>query len=200
MIRLKQAGPCLSTDGVPLEPSRERHLRIWVVISLFALPVAAQDSDYSYVNRNLRRWLCVIAADRPYVLIDRQIGEVRLMQRKAVLRAMPILDSSMGGQPASPSAVDSHLRRYRPTLYPGAIQTFAFDWEDNLATMANDRCALLFEHGLLLFAHREWGKPRPPWVRIGVRDLVALYDAVEPGVPLIILPQNWKHMHSAADE
>jgi hypothetical protein len=172
-----------------------------VAIALFALPAAAQDQEeYGYVNKNLRRWLAVIEADRPYVLIDRQIGEVRLMQRKAVLRTMPILESSMGRQPESPTALDRHVRRYRPTLYPGAIHTFAFDWEDNLATMANGRCALLFEHGLLLFAHPEWGKPTPPWIRIGARDLVALYDAVTPGAPLIILPQYWKQMRSAAHE
>ena len=183
-----------------LDPSRVRCLRIWVAISLLALPVAAQNLDYRFVNKNLRRWLAVIEADRPYVLIDRQIGEVRLMQRKAVLRAMPILESSLGQQPESPSALDSHLRRYRPTLFPGAIHSFAFDWEDNLATMANERCALLFEHGLLLFAHPEWGKPTRPWIRVGARDLVALYDAVAPGAPLIILPQNWKQMRSASDE
>ena len=177
-----------------------RRLQIWVAISLLALPAAAQNPDYLYVNKNLRRWLAVIEADRPYVLIDRQIGEVRLMQRKAVLRAMPILDSRIGGQPESPSALDRHLRRYRPTFYPGAIHTFAFDWEDNLATMANDRCALLFEHGFLLFAHSKWGKPRAPWIRISARDLVALYDAIEPGAPLIILPQNWKQMRSAVHE
>ncbi len=174
--------------------------RIWVAIALFALPAAAQDQDYRYVNKILRRWLAVIEADRPYVLIDRQIGEVRLMQRKAVLRAMPILESSLGRQPESPTALDSRLRRYRPTLYPGAIHTFAFDWEDNLTTMANDRCALLFEHGLLLFAHPEWGKPTPPWIRIGARDLVALHDAVAPGTPLIVLPQNWKKSRSAGHE
>ena len=122
------------------------------------------------------------------------------MQRKAVLRGMGILESSFAVRTDSPSSLESHLRRYRPTPYPGAISSFPFDWEDNLATSANDRCALLFEHGLLLFAHREWGKPTPPWIRIGTRDLVALYDAIPPDAPLIILPPNWKQLRPAGHE
>jgi hypothetical protein len=177
-----------------------RNPRIWVVIWILALPAGAQDPDYRHVNDNLRRWLAVIEEDRPYILVDRQIGEVRLMQRKAVMRVMPILESSFSRRPESPSLLVSRLRRYRPNVSPGAIHNHPFDWEDNLASSANDRCALLFKHGLLLFAHREWGQPTPPWIRIGTKDLVALYNAIPPDAPLIILPPDWQQMRPSGHE
>ena len=151
-----------------------------------------QDFDYEYVNRNLRQWLQLIDSDRSYLLIDRHINKVMLMHRKAVLRAVPIGSSSFGERSTFPTTLERHLRRYRPTYAPATIDVFPFDWEDNLAVMANPRCALFFANGLLLFADPAWGKPKPPCIEIGAADLTVLYDAMVVGTPVVYLPPNWK--------
>ena len=143
------------------------------------------------INQALQQWLRLIEADRPYLLVDRRAGEVRLQHGQAVLRIAPVLVDSLGPRPATQTSLQRHVRRYRPATARSPLQHGPFDWESNLANQATEKCALYFDSGLLIYAAAAWRNPRAPSLKIEVDDLKALYNTAETGMPLVVLPRGW---------
>ena len=175
-----------------------RHLGKAVILAACMLspgPAAAGENidtgKLARINQALQQWLRLIEADRPYLLVDRRAGEVRLQHGQAVLRTVPVLVDSLGPQPAPQAALQRRVRRYRPATSWSRPQHGPFDWESNLAAQATERCALYFDSGLLIYAAAVWRNPRAPSLRIEVGDLKALYNTAETGMPLVVLPRGW---------
>ena len=153
---------------------------------------AASAEDLAYVNDALRAWLQAIEADKPYLLVDRDAGELRLMHEKALLRRVPLTADSLGTQPPVQSALEVRLRRYRPSSPWRGLVSSPFDWEQNLVADASATSALYFASGLLIYASPVWHRPGAMNLQIGVDDLRALYNACGLGTPIVVLPANWK--------
>ncbi len=151
------------------------------------------------INQALQQWLQLIEADRPYLTVDRQAGELRLQHGQAVLRNVPVLVDSLGLRPATRSSLQLHVRRYRPATSWSRPQPGPFNWESNLVEEATEKCALYFGSGLLIYAATAWGNPRAPALRIAVDDLQALYNTAEIGMPLVVLPRGWDRRSGDAD-
>ena len=143
------------------------------------------------INRALRDWLTLTEKDRPYLVLDREAGEIRLQHGWAVLRNCPVLVDSAGGVPQSPTRLHQKFRRYRPSDPWSEIAVGPFDWEQNLVEEATADCALFFSNRMLIYASEVWGRPRAPALQIGIGDLRALYDACDPETDLVILPHRW---------
>lgn len=175
--------------------------RLWgaapiLVGGLLTLGPAGADEEFSArelvrINQALRQWLQLIEADRPYLVVDRQAGEVRLQHGQAVLRIAPVLADSLGLRPATRTTLQRHVRRYRPATSWSRLRPGPFDWESNLAEEATEKCALYFDSGLLIYAAAAWRNPRAPALKIEVDDLRALYNTAETGMPLVVLPRGW---------
>ena len=178
--------------------SAMRHLGKAVILAACMLPpapaAAGENIDtgkIARINLALQQWLRLIEADRPYLLVDRSAGEVRLQHGQAVLRIAPVLVDSLGPRPATHAALQRHLRRYRPATSWSRLQHGPFDWESNLATQATEKCALYFDSGLLVYAAAAWRNPRSPSLKIDAGDLMAFYNTAETGMPLVVLPRGW---------
>jgi len=143
------------------------------------------------INRALRDWLTLTEENRPYLVFDREAGEIRLQHGRAVLRNCPVRIDSAGLRPESTIRLDQKLRRYRPSDPWSEIAVGPFDWEQNLVEEASADCALFFSNRMLIYASEVWGRSRPPALQIGVGDLRALYDACALGTELVILPHRW---------
>ena len=143
------------------------------------------------INQALQQWLQLIEADRPYLAVDRQAGELRLLHGQAVLRNVPVLVDSLGLRPATRTSLQRLVRRYRPANSWSRPQPGPFDWESNLVEEATEKCALYFGSGLLIYAAAAWRNPRAPALGIAVDDLRALYNTAEIGMPLVLLPRGW---------
>ena len=165
-------------------------------IALFCLLAsrigADQGEDLAYVNAALRAWLQAIEADAPYLLVDRGTVELRLMHGKALLRRVPLAADSLGTRPSVQSSLEARLRRYRPSSPWRGLVPSPFDWEQNLVTDASAASALYFASGLLIYASPAWHRRGAMNLQIGPADLRALYNACDPGTPLVVLPANWR--------
>ena len=131
-------------------------------------------------------------ADRPYLLLDRSAGKLRLQHGAAVLRQCPVISDSLDAGTPSRQRMTARLRRHRRADPSTGIEAGPFDWEDYLAAEATEEAALLFSGGLLLYAAEAWSPVRPPFLRLGTEDLRALYDAVADSVDLVLLPPGWE--------
>ena len=150
-----------------------------------------QELDLVRINQALREWLVLIEADRPYLVIDRAAGEVRLQHGPAVLRNCPVLVDSLGSQVEVRSELKNRIRRYRPSDPWARPSAGPFDWEQNLVEEATPDCALYFANQLLIYASPIWGQPRPPALQLEVADLQVLYNVAGGGVELLVLPPHW---------
>ena len=148
-------------------------------------------AELSRINEALRQWLALIETDRPYLAIDRQAGQVRLHHGRAILRQCPVLVDSLGERPELRSELRRRVRRYRPSAPWATKLSGPFDWENNLAEEAAPDGALYFDSGLLLYAAAVWEAAGSPALRLEAVDLRALYNACEPGTPLVVLPPVW---------
>ena len=153
---------------------------------------AASAEDLAYVNAALRAWLQAIEADAPYLLVDRGAGELRLMHGKALLRRVPLAADPLGERPLVQSSLEARLRRYRPSNPWRGLVPSPFDWEQNLVAAATATSALYFASGLLIYASPAWHRSGAMDLQIGAADLRALYNACGPGIPLVVLPANWR--------
>jgi hypothetical protein len=168
--------------------------RLAALVLLFLGQVHGREpglEDLARINQALQGWLRLIDADRLHLVVDRQEGEVRLQHGRAVLRACPVLADSLGPCPAVLAELHLRVRRYRPSDPWSEIAAGPFDWEQNLALQATDACALYFTNRMLIYASREWERPRSPALQVAAGDLRALYGACVPGVPLVVLPPRW---------
>ncbi len=152
-----------------------------------------QIAELESINRALQAWVQAIDASEPYLLLDYEAAEVRLMQQKALLRRCPaVLDSLTGG--GGEREVLGKIRRYwrapGGSGRPGHSQS-SFDWEDYLAEDGDRDCALWLTGQMLIYAAPEWGVVRAPSVRLNEGDIRALYNAARPGMRLIVLPRGW---------
>ena len=165
------------------------------IASAAVLPLPASDTpggvaELEAINSALRAWLRAIDAGEPYLLLDVEAAEVRLMQKKALLRTCPaVVDSLAGG--SGEREVLEKIRRYWRTPGGGGNSRSSFDWEDYLAEDGDRDCALWLSGRLLIYASPEWGVVRAPSVRLNERDIRALYNAARPGMPFIVLPPGW---------
>ena len=144
------------------------------------------------VNLALRSWLELIDDDRSYLLLKRDKGELELRHGPALLRTCRIMADSALAEVAVHTSLREHLRRYRPANPWGRPGGGPYDWEQVLADQAADDDALYFANRVLIYADDAWEVPRPPFIRLSGGDLRALFDALEPGAPMIVLPRGWR--------
>ena len=131
-------------------------------------------------------------ADRPYLLLDRSAGQLRLQHGAAVLRQCPVISDSVAAAAPLQQRLKARLRRHRRADPSTGIEAGPFDWEHYLAAEATEEAALLFSGGLLIYAAEVWTPVRPPFLRLRTEDLRALYDAVADSVELVLLPPGWE--------
>ncbi len=143
------------------------------------------------INAALKVWLQAIETESPYLLLDREEGVLHLQQGRAVLRTCPTLRDSAGRAPPVRQLLSRHLRRYRRSHPYSPPQPGPFDWEYYLVGEATVECAIAFSDGLLLHASDLWRETKAPFVEIEPDDARALYNALKPDTPLIILPAGW---------
>ncbi len=143
------------------------------------------------INEALRSWLALTKTDRLHLILDRDRQELRLAQGTAILRNCPVHKVVLTNEFKISQILTKHLRRYRPQDPWGKIQTGVFDWEQNLVEDAPETAALYFSDGLLLYAAAVWQQTDVSILRLQPGDLRALYNALEVGTPLVILPKNW---------
>ena len=158
---------------------------------------ALEKRDLEHVNQTLRAWLKLIETDRPYLVVDRQAGEVNLHHGRAILRQCPVLLDSLGKSRIGVGEITNRIRRYRPSDPWSALASGPFDWEQGLAVRATGHCALYFSNEIIIYASPAWGRPRSPALRLRVVDLQALYNATANGGALLVLPPGWNEV--AAD-
>lgn len=81
------------------------------------------------INQALRAWLRLIETDRPYLVVDRAAGEVRLQHGRAVLRACPVLADSFEVRTAGGAAGEADgsggWRAEPPAGRPGGPGAFS---------------------------------------------------------------------------
>ena len=167
---------------------------LWPLILLVVSQGSGAESrgaDLRRINQALREWLVLIETDRPYLVVDRQFGEVRLEHGRAVLRTCLVLTDSLGLRPDVRASLQSRIRRYRPSDPWARSQAGPVDWEQHLSEDATPDCALYFTNGLLVYASEAWGQPRAPALKVDVGDLRALYNLGAGVLPLLVLPPGW---------
>ena len=168
-------------------------LCLWVALSAAGgvTNSAAGTEAKERTNRALRYWLELIEADRIYLVLDCQHKEIRLAHGNAVLRNCPMVVAALADGIEDRQVVQKHLRRYLPSDPWSRLQIGRFDWEQNLVEDAPETAALYFSGGLLMYAADVWQHTRSPALRLRSADLRALYNALETGTPLVVLPKNW---------
>ena len=167
-------------------------------IASAAVPFPASDNpseiaELEAINSALQAWVQAIDAGDPYLLIDTEAAEVRLMQQTALLRSCPAVVDSLTGGGGEREVLEKIRRFWRAPgggRFPGHPQS-PFDWEDYLAEDGDRDCALWLSGRLLFYAAPEWGVVRAPSVRLNEGDIRALYNAARPGMRLIVLPRGW---------
>ena len=142
------------------------------------------------INDGIESWIERIDSDRPFLLLDLGAAQLRLQHGSAILRSVPVLAVSGEGSTPVSQRLQGRLRRYGAVPFQ-PIVAGPFDWEQYLAHEADDECALLFDGGLLMYAHDEWSKAPAPTARLASADLRALFDAVPDSVELVLLPAGW---------
>ena len=130
-----------------------------------------------------------IDSGEPYLLLDIEAAEIRLMQQKALLRTCPAEVDSLTGVGDEREVLEKIRRYWRAPGGRGNSQSF--DWEDYLAEDGDRDCALWLSGRLLIYAAQEWGVVRAPSVRLNEGDIRALYNAALPGMSLIVMPRGW---------
>ena len=161
-------------------------------LCLVGVGAVSGDQDLGRINRALGHWLELIDADYPYLLVDRQAGELRLQHGRAVLRVCPVVEDDLGAAPKLRTKVDLHLRRYRLSGPLAVRPVGVFDWEQNLVEQASPESALYCTSGLLLYGAAVWEPVAGPKLRLQVEDIQALYNACAASTPVVILPPQWK--------
>lgn len=155
---------------------------------------AGEEQRLAYGNEALRAWLEQIDADAPYLLLDRAAREVRLMHGHALLRSCKLQRDTLGDLPSPRTVVSAHLRRYRVLDPWSKIDAGPFDWDERLVHAAPDDGALYFANGLLLCAAEEWQTGASPLIVVSNLDLRALFNACPEGMPLVVLPEDWRRV------
>jgi hypothetical protein len=168
-----------------------------LLVGLILLPIQRESGsepapqELIHINQALREWLQLMDADRLYLVVDRQAGELRLQHGRAVLRNCPVVRYSWNGHLRGHADLEGRIRRYRPSDPWSDAQAGPFNWEQNLVEEATKDCALLFTNGLLIYASEVWERPRSPALKLQPEDLQALYNVAAAGLPMLILPQGW---------
>ena len=165
------------------------------IASAAVLPLSASDTpagiaELEAINSALQAWVRAIDAGEPYLLLDVEAAELRLMQQKALLRSCPADVDSLTGDGGEREVLEK-IRRYWRAPGGGGNPQSSFDWEDYLAEDGDRDCALWLSGRLLIYAAPEWGIVRAPGVRLNEGDIRALYNAARPGMRLIVLPRGW---------
>ncbi len=166
------------------------------IISLFlctsAIAYASEITEaeqLAYGNAALRAWLEQIDADTPYLLVDRESGQLQLMHGRAVLRSCVLQRDDLGAVPAFVDTLQARLRRYRSLDPWSRPMPGPFDWEQGLVEAASADGALYFSSGILLYASDKWRMSQG--LAMSVVDLRALFNACSEGTVLIVLPDGW---------
>ena len=164
------------------------------VASAAVLPLPASDTppeiaELEAINSALQAWVQAIDAGEPYLLLDVEAEELRLMQQTALLRSCPAVVDSLTGGGGEREVLEKIRRYWRAPGGGGNSQPL--DWEDYLAEDGDRDCAVWLSGGLLIYAAPEWGVVRAPSVRLNEGDIRALYNAARPGMRLIVLPLGW---------
>ena len=203
--------------GRPLDPSGASRRRLARLLTLSALaitvliPAAASSVteaglppfvELTRINAALKAWLEAVEGDELHLVFDPQKAVLRFQHGRNLLRVCPLRASSIGGgggdQPIR-QTLSSHLRAYRRHHPYAKPEPGPFDWEYYLVADATEECALSFSGGLVLFASDTWKNSGTPSLQLEVPDIRALYNSLEPGVPLIILPPGWNRSEAIGE-
>ena len=169
---------------------------VWpALIALLAISVRSvaepAETELKRINRALRDWMALMEDERPYAVFDGENQLLQLYHGRALMRSCKVTRGEAGpGWPVS-ARLDGHVRGDRPSHPWSVLQDGPFDWEQNLVSEATDASALHFSNGMLVYASEGWGSPRPPALKLGSRDLRALYNALEIGTNILLLPAGW---------
>lgn len=156
-----------------------------------------QEERQEQINQALRSVLRLIDSGDSFLTYDREAGELRLHQDRALLRTCPAARDDLGEVDFAEDRLTLHIRDYRLSHAYAPVLSSPFDWEQYLVADANESCALYFATGLLIHASSERGHPRPPSLRIEEpADLRALYNTFPEGAALVILPPGWDSLPS----
>ncbi len=148
------------------------------------------------INAALRSVLRQIDSGNSFLTYDREAGQLRLHQDRALLRVCSIALDEIGEVDSVEDRLTLHVRHYRLSHAYAPLPSSPFDWEQYLVSDADEFCALHFATGLLIHASSKRGNPRPPSLRIGPADLRALYNTLSDGAALVILPPGWESLPS----
>ncbi len=148
------------------------------------------------INSALRSVLGQIDSGNSFLTYDREAGQLRLYQDRALLRACSVALDEIGEIDSVEDRLTLHVRHYRLGHAYAPLPSSPFDWEQYLVSDADEFCALHFATGLLIHASSERGNPRPPSLRLGPADLRALYNTLPDGAALVILPPGWDSLPS----
>ena len=179
--------------------------RLSLLLSLATVSLASSSSPASsstpqqkqeQINAALRSVLRQIDSGNSFLTYDREAGQLRLHQDRALLRACPVVFEEIGEIHPVEDRLTLHVRHYRLSHAYAPLPSSPFDWEQYLVAGADEFCALHFATGLLIHASSERGNPRPPSLRIGPADLRALYNTLPDGAALVILPPGWDSLPS----
>ena len=163
-------------------------LMLGILFSVAWAPAAA-DEGLEAVNEALRQWLTAAEADQPYLLLDLEAAELRLQHGGALLRRCPLLGPPPAELPPT-ARLEQRLRPFRHT--PVHAGPGPFDWEAHLSADGHGRCALYFGGGLTVYADESWQDGAVTGLRIGAEDIRALYNALDRGASLVVLPASWR--------
>ena len=143
------------------------------------------------INAALRSVLRLIDSGDVFLAYDREAGELRLLQDRALLRVCPVaVEDDIGEVGSVEDRLSLRVRHFRRSHAYARLPSSPFDWEQYLVADADQSCALYFATGLLIHVSSE-RDPRPRSLRIAPADLRALYNALPGDAALVILPTGW---------
>ena len=167
-----------------------------LLLGAFCAVSAPAADDLEAVNEALRQWLAAAETDRPYLLLDLEAGELRLQHGGALLRQCPLRDPPPAALPISARLA----QRLRPFRHTSAVAgPGPFDWEAHLGADGHGACALYFGGGLLVYADGRWLDGSVDGLQIGAEDVRALFNALELGAPMVVLPASWRRWENAGE-
>ena len=143
-------------------------------------------------NKALKAWIDYAERDDRFLLYDQETKILSLRHGKAVLRRCLVKYDRIDEMFRVKTFLLHHLRRFRPLKSFVDIDLGPYDWEERLVRSAPVDGALYFESGLILSHSSFWVQPGSSSVLLSLVDFRALFNSCVLGLPLVILPVNWR--------
>jgi hypothetical protein len=143
-------------------------------------------------NKALKAWIEYAERDDRFLLYDQEAKILSLRHGKAILRRCLVVSDTISDIFWVKTFFLHHLRRFRPLKFSVNFDLGPYDWEERLVRSAPPDGAMYFENGLILSHSPYWAKSGASTVLLSLVDFRALFDSYVVGMPLIILPVNWR--------